>query len=195
MADSQHTERDKRWTEEIRNGDRVAFEALFRTYAGRLCSFTRQYVKSAEVAEEMVQDLFFKIWRRREGWKLRGSVKSYLYTAARNQALNYLKHQRVVDEWTEEARYHNHHDSNGRSPEDELCYKELSQAIEEALNQLPERRRLIFTLSRQHDMTYKEIAETLDISIKTVETQMSRALKMLRKLLSDHPSVGTTFLE
>jgi len=178
----ENRKRDLRWARQIRAGDDSAFEALFRTYADRLCAFVDQYVNADDVAEEIVQDLFFEIWHRRETWRPQTNVRAYLYTSARNKTLDYLKHQRVVDEWKQQAGIDQRAAPN--APEEDLRQKELTRAVQEAIDQLPERQRLVFILNRRHDMTYAEVAEMLDISIHTVETQMSRAFKTLRKLLA-----------
>ena len=163
--------------ERVRHGDRSAFEVLFRTYSVSLCAFALRYVKMPEVAEEIVQDVFMKIWINRESWRPR-NVKSYLYGAVRNKALDHLAHQKVVQEWKGNA-YHDLETATS-TPQHTLQYEELAAAIHEGIECLPERTRLVFILSRQHGLRYKEIASALGISIKTVEAQMSRAFRLLR---------------
>lgn len=167
--------------ERVRKGDGAAFEAIFRLYYTRLCKFVFHIVGSPAAAGDLVEDLFVKLWEGRKEWSPEGSLRTYLYKAAKNQALNYLKHQSVVRSWQREM-------ANGMllhefGPEEELHQKELMNAIHHAIALLPERCRLIFVLHRQHGMTYREIAKVLDISVKTVETQMGRALKALRQIL------------
>lgn len=178
----ENRKRDLRWARQIQEGDDSAFEALFRTYADRLCAFVDQHVNAPEIAEEIVQDLFLEIWQCRESWRPQTNVRAYLYKTAHHKALDYLKHQRVVDAWKEQAGINESAAPN--APEENLRQKELTRAVQEAIDQLPERRRLIFILNRRHGMTYAEVAEMLDLSIHTVETQMSRAFKTLRKLLA-----------
>lgn len=185
-------ERDLKWAREIQAGDESAFEALFRTYADRLCAFVDQHVRAPEVAEEIVQDLFFEIWRRHQQWRPTTNVRAYLYKSARNRALDYLDHQRVVDEWKRQAGLDE--TATSHTPEENVRQKELHRAVREAIDQLPERQRLIFILNRRHGMTYAEVAEMLDISIHTVETQMSRAFKKLRKLLAHCTSLLMLFM-
>lgn len=186
MDHSDSTKRGHARVAKIRNGDRAAFEALFRTYAEPLCDFVEGYVETPEVAEELVQDLFLKIWSQRETWDVQRSVKSYLYTAARNRALDHLKHRRVVDRWEEEQA--RRHDNAYRPPRPvkDLQHEQLRKEVQQAIEHLTERRRLVFSLSRHHDLTYKEIAAILDLSVRTVETHMREALKSLRDLLSSH---------
>lgn len=185
-SNADYTERDHHWAERIQQGDRTAFKALFRTYSKPLCAFAEQYTKSPEIAEELVQDLFFKIWRDRADWSPTVSVKSYLYGAARNLALDYLKHERVVDAWKQESFSDGR--STLRSPDEHFHREQLRQAVQEAIEDLPERRRQVFTLSRRHSLTYKEIATVLDISVKTVETHMRRAFRFLRERLAPRSS-------
>ena len=190
MPNQDRTERDKQWAARIQDGDRAAFRALFQAYAEPLCAFTEQYTESPEIAEELVQDLFLKIWKDRAQWSPSVSVKSYLYTAVRNLALDYLEHERVVETWQEEER------RSGRTaqqaPLENLERKQLRRAVHEAVDQLPERRRHVFKLSRRHDLTYKEIATVLDLSIKTVETHMRRAFRFLREQLDPHEASASS---
>lgn len=182
MSTIDHTERDKEWAARIQDGDHAAFEKLFRTYAEPLCAFVEQYANSPEIAEELVQDLFFKIWKDHATWSPTVSVKSYLYTAARNLALDYLKHERVVDGWREETTQTGF--STLHAPDTTLHRKQLRRTVQDAVDELPQRGQQVFKLSRQHGLTYKEIATVLDISIKTVETHMRRSFRFLRKRLS-----------
>lgn len=176
--------RDLAWARAIQDADHAAFEALFRTYAERLSAFASQYVNLPEIAEEIVQDIFLEIWQGREHWCPKRNVRAYLYKMTRNRALNYLKHEEVVASWKQQAGVKE--SETLPIPEEDLHQKELRQAIQDAIKQLPERRRRIFVLSRRHDMTYREVAETLDISVNTVETQMSRAFSTLRQLLAHY---------
>ena len=169
--------------ERIRCGNRSAFEVLFRAYSAPLCAFALRYVKAPEVAEEIVQDVFLKIWVNRESWRPR-NVKSYLYGAVRNKALDHLAHQKVVQEWKGKA-YHAP-ETTISTPQHTLQYEELAEAIQEGIECLPERTRLVFILSRQHGLRYKEIASALGISVKTVEAQMSRAFRLLQTHLAPH---------
>jgi RNA polymerase sigma-70 factor (ECF subfamily) len=181
MSTSDRVSQDQRWAQQICEGDYDAFESLFRAYASDLCDFVHSFVDSRDVAESLVQEVFFTIWEGRDDWTPPDNVKSYLYTAARNKALDHLDHNEVVDDWRETA---SSQESARRTPLEELHYEELRAEVEAAIERLPERRRQVFTLSRQHGLTYPEIADVLDITVSTVETQMTRALKALREELS-----------
>jgi len=180
-AFAEETLRDRQWVERIQGGDDRAFETMFRVYYPRLCRFVCHYVKSLEIAEEIVQDIFLAIWENRERWNPVGRVRTYLYRAAKNRALNHLKHYRIENRFRRMRLVLK--EESQSTPDEALQNKELLAAIEQGIEALPERCRLIFTMHRQEGLTYTEIAEILDISIKTVETQMGRALKSLRNRL------------
>lgn len=181
MSTSDRGSRDQRWAQKICEGEYEAFESLFRAYASDLCDFVNSFVEAPDIAESLVQEVFFTIWEGRDSWTPPDNVKSYLYTAARNKALDHLDHNEIVDDWRETG---SPLENARRTPLQELQYEELRAEVEAAIQQLPERRRQVFTLSRQHGLTYREIADVLDISVSTVETQMTRALKALREELS-----------
>ena len=164
----------------LRRDDRAAFEGLFRAYSAALCTFAWGYVRSLEVAEGIVQDVFLKLWKGRTSWDPACGVRAYLYAAVRNGALDHLKHRRVVERWAAEPRPPSPAEP---TPEEELQHKELEAAVQAATARLPERCRLVFTLSRQHGLTYAEIADVLGISPKTVEAQMRRAFALLKQAL------------
>jgi RNA polymerase sigma-70 factor (family 1) len=168
--------------ERIRVGDSTAFEALFRSYHAALCAFAYRYLGARDLAEEMVQEVFLFVWERRETWQVRTSVKSYLFTAVRNAALSYLRHERVVRRRETEAL--ELLEMPLASADLEVAAAETTAAVQRAVGRLPERCRLVFTLHREHGLTYAEVADVLGISPRTVEVQMGRALKSLRKALA-----------
>jgi RNA polymerase sigma-19 factor, ECF subfamily len=165
------------WKQCIQRGDRATHDALFRAYAPGLFAFVARYVGSPAIAEDLVQDLFFALWARRDTMRIQGSVRTYLFTAARNRALNHLKRERVADRFRASLRV-------GAEPSDPSAPGEsgvlAAMQIQRAIDALPPRCRLIFSLCRQRDMPHTQIAMLLGISVKTVEVQMGRALKSLR---------------
>ena len=173
----------REWVEGIRRGDEEAFEALFRTCCEDLCDFFLRQVYSPEVAEDLVHDVFCDLWDRRRHWDPHGSVKDYLYRAAYNKSINWLKHRRVTRRWADQAKHQESPPQEG--PEDVRHRQELAWAMEQAVEALPNRRRLIYRMARHQGMSYAEIAAALGISAKTVENQMGRALKLLRERLAD----------
>ncbi|MFH5834343.1 RNA polymerase sigma-70 factor [Halalkalibaculum sp. DA3122] len=185
---------EKQWVRRVREqGDRSAFKKIFRAYYKRLHGFARSYVGSVEEAEDIVQEVFLNIWAQRESWDPPGTVKSYLFTAVKNKALNVIRHQRVIDETEDEVaqRFEELKETDDSKSDAEI--RKLRQDIEEGINQLPPRCRQIFLLNRRSGLTYAEIAEVLDLSIGTVNTQMGRALKRLRDYLSDYFTIAVAW--
>jgi RNA polymerase sigma-70 factor (ECF subfamily) len=170
-----HQVQAPQWVQRIRLGDEAAFESLFRAFAPGLCAFLGRYVESRAVAEDLVQDLFLTLWHKREELQITGTVDSYLFGAARNRALNYLRHERVTDRFRTSILERG--EPHGSSEEGEIL--EMLE-VQGAVETLPARCRLIFSLHHHHGLTYAEIARSLGLSVKTVETQMGRALKALR---------------
>lgn len=170
-------------TAQLAKRDSLAFEEVFKTYFKNLHAYACTILKDEADAEEAVQQVFFKLWERAEHLSFSGSVAAYLYRAVHNQCLNQLKHQQVKANHQLHVAYSMKNESvNGPV---KMISKELEQKIREALNELPEQCRTIFQLSRFEEMKYREIADQLDISIKTVENQMGKALKQLRLKLVD----------
>lgn len=166
----------------IRLGDEQALEVIFRTYYPGLVGFVRRYVKTTEIAEELVQDLFLKLWSRRGSLGEIDSVKTYLFRAARNTALNHLRRRKLEHEWLEKEGT-TITEERSLEGDEVVTESEVTAAVRAAVDRLPPRCREVFMLSRDGGLTYGEIAKSLGISIKTVETQMGRALKALRESL------------
>jgi RNA polymerase sigma-19 factor, ECF subfamily len=167
----------------IRKGDERALEVIFRAHFAGMATFVQRYVHSPDVAEELVQDIFFKIWTKREQLVEIESLKTYLYRAARNQALNFLRRGKLERRWTEEQALEGEPVTTFAA-DDDASGQELAAAVQAAIDRLPPRCREVFLLSRDGGLTYAEIARSLGISIKTVETQMGRGLKSLRVALA-----------
>lgn len=165
----------------IRQGSSGAFERFFKSHYQALCGFAATYVKDADAAEDIVQNTFLTIWQKREGLELRQSLKSYLYTSVRNACLNKLKSEKIRDQYRADNIGS---EENGESS-DHLEEMELSERISKAIVEMPPERQKIFLMSREEGLKYKEIAEKLNKSIKTVENQMGKALKYMREELAD----------
>lgn len=181
MSDPGHTERDRQWVRELQDGREDAFECLFLAYYDDLCAFASQYVSSSQDVEDLVQEVFLSVWERRDTLDPQQSIRAYLYKATRNGALKTLNREQ---RWPTVQRELQEQSLRGH-PGNQLEHSEAEEDVWEAIHALPERRREIFLLSRQHELTYAEIAELLDISIKTVETQMGRALRHLEEQLPE----------
>lgn len=173
---------EHQWARRVRAGDVTALEEAFRTYYSGMCSFVHAQVGSPEVAEDLVQDVFLRVWQSRTRLEVTGSLRALLYRSAHNAALNYLKHRNVESRWLHAATTSQSQPNSVAA--DPASVSELNDAIDSAVADLPERCRLIFMMSRQQGLSYPEIANALGLSIKTVETQMGRALKALRSRLS-----------
>ena len=163
---------------------RERFAALFRARYAELCHFVLQFVHSRPVAEELVQDLFLRIWERRQSWEEELPSRSYLYQAARNRALDHLKHEGIAER---ASAYHPDEDEALTPDVDQqLDAEDLRTALHTAIEQLPDRTRQVFILCKGHSLTYPEVAEALGISVKTVEAQMGRAFRILRGRLKKY---------
>jgi RNA polymerase sigma-70 factor (ECF subfamily) len=163
---------------------RADFEVLFKSHYSPLCSYANQFLRDVDASEEAVQEVMFRIWTRRDTLVINTSMKSYLFRAVRNSCMNAIKHQKVKDEY---RMFREHEgDSHHRSMEEDMIASELQERIREAIDQLPVARRKVFILSRYDGLTYPQIAEKLDISVKTVENQMGKALKTLREELREY---------
>ncbi len=164
----------------VKEGDIKAFEQLFRFYYTPLCLYASGITGRRDVAEEIIQELFYKLWKDREQIQIFRSVKSYLYGAVRNQSLQYCEQEAVRNQYREHMASFAE-ESPDSSPLEELEDRELEEAIERTLEKLPERRRKIFQMHRWQGLKYKEIAETLAISVKTVEAEMTKTHQLLKK--------------
>ncbi|MEX2585366.1 MAG: RNA polymerase sigma-70 factor [Balneolaceae bacterium] len=175
------------WIRHIRQGDHYAFEALFKEYYRPLSRFAWRYVESRSGAEELVQDLFADLWEKREELVIEGALRPYLYRAVRNRALNAIKREKRESEyatrWKETIEPVDEMKIEHFESEQER-QRRIQQMIGEAIEELPPRSRMTYKLHRYDGLTYEEIAEVMNVSVKTVESQMTRTLQILRKRLS-----------
>ena len=163
--------------------DETAFEQVFKTHFKRLHAYAFTILRDEVEAEEMVQQVFFKIWERNDKLSLTGSVSAYLYRAVHNESLNHIKHQKVRSNHRLHIAYSMKNEVE--HPAKKILTGEMEKKIHSALNELPEQCRTIFQMSRFDELKYREIADKLGISVKTVENQMGKALKLLRAKLAD----------
>ena len=175
---------EEQLTKTLKAGDITAFEMLFRTYYQPLCNYAFTFVQDRDEAEEIVQSTFLNIWEKRENLSIHTGVKPYLYAMVRNACLNVLKHEKIKQQHaTMEMAIA---ERSIESVASTVIASELEAKIHDAMDHLPEQCRLIFKLSRFEDLKYAEIAEQLNISIKTVENQMGKALRIMRDQLRDY---------
>lgn len=168
----------------LKEGDENAFEMTFKHHYQALCNYAYTFLHDRDEAEEIVQATFLNIWEKRQSLDVQLSLKSYLYRAVRNTCLNAIKHDKIKQAHANEtlATTHTGYESVLQS----VSAAELDTRIAVAMEQLPEQCRLIFKMSRFEELKYAEIADHLNISIKTVENQIGKALKIMREQLKDY---------
>lgn len=159
------------------------FEKLFNYYFVPLVAFSKKRVGDHDAAKEIVHKVFIKVWEKRSDIDLSKSVKSYLYTSVNNLSLNYIRDNKrfVAEDKIPEITA-----SQDWNYEDNFEETELQEKVNRALNLLPQKTKKVFILSRYHELKYKEIAEQLDISVKTVESHITKALKIMREQLKEY---------
>jgi len=177
-------DKDRILIEKVKTGDMVAFEQLFKKYYNELCGYAYQYFRDRDTVEDIVQDLFYKLWQKRERLEIRSSFRAYLYRAVYNNTLQVLKEKNSLQ--TIDDQQGNYEVILSDEIFETVESKEIHQIIEKTLEKMPERVRKIFELSRFEGLKYREIAEHLSISIKTVEANMGKALKIFRKSLKEY---------
>jgi RNA polymerase sigma-70 factor (ECF subfamily) len=166
--------------EALRNGEHSAFEAVFIAYFNKIQSFIYGYIKSKTDAEDLTEDLFVNLWTNRQSIDLSKSFDSYLHTIARNAAINFLKHKYMSESYQKNTISL----ECGSTSEEDLIAKELGIFIDEVVERMPEQRKQIYILSRNKGLTNAEIAERLGTTKRNVESQLSFALKEIRKAIS-----------
>lgn len=174
----------------LQSGDRKAFQDIFDRYYEPICLYCIKRIGSREEAEEITQDIFVKLWIKRNELNINISLKAYLYRTAMNRIINRNEHLQI--------RYiHQQYTRSGQAPEtaaNELQEKEIQFLVAETIDAMPEKRRQIYLMSRQDGLKYKEIADKLEVSVKTVEAHLSKALEQLRASLKDYLPVWTAII-
>lgn len=153
-----------------------AFEALFSHYYAPLCGYAEKILKRSDSSEEVVQELFIKLWEKRKKLNIK-QLKAYLYSSVYRSALHHIQHQKVKDKYKQHAQAQTEHYP---TPEEGIIMSEMYAAYQEALDQMNVKTKDIFLLSRNEALNYKAIAEKMNISIKTVEVHISKALAAFR---------------
>ena len=167
----------------LKESNETEFEELFKGYYKALCRYAYTLIRDLAPAEDIVQHVFYRLWEKREGLNLSGSIAAYLYKSVYHSSLNYLKHEKI-------RRSHQTHIVRQMKDISDTASKKvllgyLEQRLHTAINELPQQCRTIFQMSRFDELRYREIGDRLGISIKTVENQMGKALKFLRAKLID----------
>jgi len=172
----------------IKEGDIGAFEHVFRSNYSPLLFYSIGITKRRDVSEEIVQDIFYYLWKERENIQILRSLKGYLYASVRNRSLQYCEHE-IVDE-----RYRKQNSMTAdygleADGQEMLEYRELEEIVRKSMEKMPERRLRIFRMHRFENKKYIEIAEALSLSVKTIESEIGKALKTLRKEIEYHTSI------
>lgn len=172
--------------ETIQEGDKKAFELLYKAHYSMLCAFAYRYVKEHDEAEEVVQHTFYTLWKNRTKITISSSVTSYLMQAVKHNCYNKIKKHQLERDYmsTSDFQYEEHD-----TPLDKAAFSELEDKMMALIEQLPTERRKVFVLSRFEGKKYREIATHLGISVKTVENQMGKALQFMRMHLQDYLSI------
>lgn len=172
---------DRQLVSRLKVGDKKAFEEIFRKYREKIYYFAIRYYNSAEDAENVVQDVFIKLWDEREGVKEELSLNNYIYTIAKNHLFNI--HRKKINEKAYRSYIVDHlvHISN---LENELIYADLKAKIDEIIDELPAQRKKVFIMSNMEGFSNKELASELNLSVRTIEVHKSLALQTIRKALT-----------
>lgn len=163
------------------------FEEVFKTHYKSLHAYACTLVRDPAPAEEIVQTIFVRLWEKKEALTIRERLSSYLYRAVHNESLNYLQQLKRKSAYQSHAM--RQYTNNNENASEKIRLRELESRLEKAMNELPEQCRTIFQLSRFEELKYKEIADRMDLSIKTVENQMGKALRLMRLKLLDYLAV------
>ena len=174
--------------------DRNSFKKIFHDYYQPLCHLSLSYLKDESEAKGVVQDAFLKLWEVRHDLNENSNLRNFLFTLVKNNCLNILKRRQMLFRHHEKIRWlemHYQYESLSRMNHNYLEFDELKEKIDAAIMSLPESCRRVFVMSRFEELKHKEIAEKLDISQKTVEAHLTKALKILRKELKDYLPIIT----
>jgi len=174
-----------RLQEQIAAGDQRAFRQLFDEFAERLSLFAVALVRQKDVATEIVDEVFVKIWKQRTNLPQVENLKTYLYTATKNTSLNYLS-RKANEQLTEPFDFINIELQPEQNPDEQMITAEIMQRIREAVDQLPPRCKMIFKLVREDGLKYREVADILNITVNTVDAQMVIAVKKISEKVKGH---------
>lgn len=183
---------EKELLNQLLNGDVWAFREIYESYQGKVFLFALRLTKSKADAEEVVQEVFVKLWEKRAGIQIEKNFNAYILTITRNLILDKLK-KAARDKKIQQKIYHNMQELQ-KIDANALIEKEIARLHRQAIDLLSPRKKEIYILSREEELTYEEIAQKLGISVNTVRNQMSDALKSIREFLSQHPDLACVFI-
>ncbi len=172
----------------IRAGDKGAFDELVLTYYAELCAVTGTLIRSDAAAEDLMQELFLKIWNSRGSFSVQSNLRKYLFRAARNAAIDHLRREQMIRRWEEDVVRHEETPAMGTPlrADGPTEASEVQTAVGRAIEQLPARCRQVAILRLQYNLSRAEVAEAMGVTVKTVERQIARALRSLRELLAPY---------
>lgn len=185
------TGNDSQILEAIKRDDNGAYEMVFREYYRPMSAYAFRFLGNLADSESIVQDVFLRLWQKRKEIMITSSLQNYLFRSVKNHCINYIEHEKIKSGYQTMVIKN----ESDRSEYSEFFLEfGLMKKIEAAIAALPEKRQEIFRLAREEGLKYREIAEQLNISIKTVETQMTLALKQLRESLKEYKNLVMFFL-
>ena len=174
----------------FKSGDELAFEKIFKSNHDQIVGFCNQFISDRDKAKSLTQEVFLNLWLNREKIETLNGIRSFLYTYAKSSCLNYLRHRKVISKYEDKQLQEKEEEINREVLEsfdfNSLEFSELEELIQKAINDLPEKCRQVFIMSRYDRKMNKEISEELNISVKAVEANMTRALKTLKSKLSEY---------
>ncbi len=182
-----HLHNEKLLLQRIAESDDASFAKLYEAYSDSLCQFVLKYVKSKEFSNDIIQEVFIRIWEHRNELHTIDSFKAYLFTIARNLTLNFLK--RASKENTVKAEIARNYKPVDSNAEDRLLSNQYRQFIEEVLQSLPAQTRTVFRLCREEEKSYDEVASCLGISRSAVKKHIVRSHKFFKERMLDHPDL------
>ena len=182
---------DEKLIQEVKADNMFAFDILYKNYSKKLFQFAFSILKSREESENIVQEVFLKLWENRTRIEKNSSVKSYLFSIAYNSTIDLIR-KKVKD--SQFIEYLESLQEIYEEPDVNYEYKELTEKLHDIIHQLPQRQKEVYILHREEGLTYHDIAEKLHISVNTVENHMSRALKTIRFNLEDYSILSLLFL-
>ncbi|NJK95764.1 MAG: RNA polymerase sigma-70 factor [Bacteroidales bacterium] len=176
--------------DDFRNNDLEAFEHFFKTNQPQMVAFAHKFLDDWETSRDIVQEIFLNLWENKNNLTINISLRAYLFTAVKNQCANYIKHKSIEQKYSDKtmiefSKMESDYYMNTDEPFHKLYEKELNNKIKQSINSLPEQCRHTFELSRYNGLKSHEIAKKLEVSVRTVETQIYRALKTLKESLKD----------
>ncbi len=193
MPDSLNRETINLLAKRIRKGDIKAFDLLYHTYSQKLYGFAFSMLKNHDDAKEIVQDTFLKIWEKREMINPASSLQAFLFSVSYHTAIDLIRKRFKDDQYLTYLQAQSH-ENESVTTEEPAYYQELIRILNNVIGELPEQRKKIYLLSREEGLSHKEIAEKLNISVKTVENQITLALKTIRKQLISNDLLGLLLL-